>query len=182
MTGRAFSTVSTIAILQWISLLAAISIYAIYVNSASARALLDTRQWKFDAALRNSIGPKDYLDLASEDDVYVLDTRSRSDFARAHVAGSHNIPIVELPMRGKYEIPRSARVVIYCGSTKDCEQEAIEAGSSTLCTLAIRHLEESHPGIDYKVLNGLLPTFAEDGLMITSTYRDLRLASLNEGI
>ena len=55
MTSRSTLLTSVVSALQWIALLAAVSIYGIHANSASASALLDARQWRFDAALRNGL-------------------------------------------------------------------------------------------------------------------------------
>lgn len=82
-------------------------------------------------------------------------------------------------MRASWEVPKDRTVVVYCGSTTDCEQDAVISGKPTLCTLAIRYIGDKNKERKVRVLTGLIPEFAENGLLVSSSALDIKLAHLN---
>jgi hypothetical protein len=166
--------------LQVFALLAAGSCALIYANEKSVAELSASRRWISDEALKISIGPEEFAQIRKESGLFLLDTRNRKDFAAGHISGAHNIPLLELAMRFPREVPQDKTLVVYCGSSPTCEQNAVVAGKPTMCGIAIRELRHHVPKESVRILVGLIPEFPKQGINVTTTAYALRLASLNE--
>lgn len=180
MSIRTHVEATLIFLLQAIALLAAGSCALIYANEKSAAELSASHRWISDEVLKKSIDAEAFAKLRGDSDIFLLDTRTRRDFATGHVAGAYNIPLLELAMRLPREVPRDRTIVIYCGSSPTCEQTAVVAGKPTLCGIAIREFRNRISKDNVRILVGLIPEFPRHGVNVTTTEYELRLASLNE--
>ncbi len=54
--------------------------------------------------------------LIAEEGASLIDVRTEGEFARGHIDGAKNIPVQEIAVRAKKEIPRGKPVVVYCAS------------------------------------------------------------------
>jgi rhodanese-related sulfurtransferase len=104
------------------------------------------RSLPLDGAIRDSdvlAGSQLLSTLNSHLPPPVLDTRSRPSYAVAHILGSFNIPVDELEVRAKHEIPPDSAIVVYCGYTAMCEASAGAHGKSSSCSLAVEEMRAS---------------------------------------
>ncbi len=69
----------------------------------------------FAAKLRAEKQKADVAKLAKGEggDFVLVDTRPREAFAKAHIRGSVNVPLAEVPSRAG-ELPRDRELVTYC--------------------------------------------------------------------
>lgn len=167
-------------ILIGIATLAAILCALIPLNSKSALRLAHEHVWASNDVLNKMITLSEYEKLKSSGHVFLLDTRTRDNFAKGHLIGSNNIPIRELQMRAKHEVPSNETVVVYCGSTASCEQGATSGSKPTICLWALKILATTNPNTRVKVLVGLIPQFQQQGDFIVSTDYTLRFTELNK--
>lgn len=69
-------------------------------------------------------------------DVFILDVRTRREFAVQHVTNAYNIPIKDLPQR-VHEIPSGRPVLVYCniGGRSPLACDIIRAARPDITTL-----------------------------------------------
>lgn len=122
--------------LAWIgSAVALLSIVQVVSNTQLAAQAREHHRWP-DRPMRTL----DFLDadrwasLRDDEDIYLLDIRTREQYAEGHVLGSTNIPLYELEMRAVRELPREAVIVVYCGYDEKCEEKYRMARQPTPCT------------------------------------------------
>ncbi len=60
-----------------------------------------------------TIGIREFQEYRSRPDAWVIDVRSREDFAEVHVEGARNIPYEELSIYQKY-LPKDKLYILYC--------------------------------------------------------------------
>jgi len=72
--------------------------------------------------------------------LFVVDTRERDTFDKSHIRGALNIPYDELSIRASIEIPRGAKVVLFCQYLADCEEKVRERNALSQCSLAASYI------------------------------------------
>jgi len=77
----------------------------------------DTIKSQAETAVKN-VSPKEAKELiGSENDVFLLDVRTKEEYNESHIKIAHLIPIQELEQNVD-KIPKNGKVVIYCASGK----------------------------------------------------------------
>jgi rhodanese-related sulfurtransferase len=71
----------------------------------------------------------------------VLDIRERTEFTRDHSASAVNIPKDELPIRSRYELPKTSLVVTDCSNLSNSE---CDAGMQQLKELGFKAAEMNY--------------------------------------
>jgi hypothetical protein len=64
------------------------------------------------------ISPQDVARLLREPSTLLVDTRTRTAFAEAHIKTAINMPIDEISQRADHELPHNRQLVIYCGPSQ----------------------------------------------------------------
>jgi len=162
-----------------ICVLAAACCVVIPINAKNASSLGAQRRWVSDEALKANVDIRMFKRMLGDSKVFLLDTRPREAFSDLHVLGAYNIPVEELSMRMAREVPQDAEIVIYCGSTRDCEQGSLRGGKKTFCTMALDTLRREFDKENLHVLTGLLSEFQEARVPMQSSAYKLRIKALN---
>jgi rhodanese-related sulfurtransferase len=117
----------------------------------------------------NASSAEDYLQAATEyGPPPIVDIRERALFSKGHVNGALNIPLAELEVRARHELPKSLPIFIYCRFAPSCEAAASEQGTLTHCALAQYILAESG-FTNARFLSGNLLELAESGVTIAGS-------------
>ena len=79
--------------------------------------LADTVKSQAETAIKN-VSPKKAKELmGSENDVFLLDVRTKEEYNESHIKTAHLIPVQELEQNID-RIPKDRNVVVYCASGK----------------------------------------------------------------
>lgn len=95
---------------------------------------------------------------------YVIDIRTRDEFAKAHIDGAINIPEDELEIRAPREVPAGADVAVFCQYYSECEESFRRKGVLTNCTISTMML--SSLGIAARLLPAEMMDMEKAGLAI----------------
>jgi hypothetical protein len=91
------------------------------------------------------VAPQQVHTLLADPHTVLVDTRTRPGFERVHIHGALNIPVDEVYGRAIHELPKDAKLLVYCGDLQvsGCPAAQGEAGSGlpTMCaaTKTIMH-------------------------------------------
>jgi rhodanese-related sulfurtransferase len=88
------------------------------------QVLADISAYSASSASTSSIGPQELGRLFLEENICVVDVRSRTEYSRGHIPGARNIPFDEITIRAAHELPRSSLVVFYCDCSGDAKSKA----------------------------------------------------------
>lgn len=122
--------------LAWFGSVAAVlAIVQISSNSQLAEEAKASHRWPDRPMKRlNFLNSARWVSLRGKPDLFILDIRTREDYAKGHILGSKNIPLYELEMRALREIPRDTSIIVYCGYDEKCEEKYRMARQPTPCT------------------------------------------------
>ena len=85
--------------------------------SGDNELLADTIKSQAERAIKN-VSPKEAKELmGSENDVFLLDVRTKEEYNESHIKTAHLIPVQELEQNIDL-IPKDRNVVVYCASGK----------------------------------------------------------------
>ena len=150
----------------WIgSALAFLLIVQIASNNQLAVLARENHQWP-DSPMKtlDFLNADRWASLKDEKNVYLLDIRTREEYAEGHVFGSKNIPLYELEMRAIKELPKEAIIVIYCGYDEKCEEKYRMARRPTPCTDVASLLQDNFGFQEIRIL-----AVGRDELLMTGT-------------
>jgi len=83
------------------------------------------------------------VEKATPEGRVILDTRTRDDFAKAHLAGARSLPADEVPVRARIELAPETPVLLYCDDGRPGSRRPTISGARTLCGASVLLLELS---------------------------------------
>jgi hypothetical protein len=101
-------------------------------------------------------------ELSTSSGLQIIDSRSRVEFAKGHLAGARNILADEIELRARHEISKKQPVRLYCDYIASC-QEQYRQGIPGLCEIEASMLKEQQ---------------YTDVRVVRATLRDLSLAGV----
>lgn len=87
-----------------------------------------------DPAALQTVAPSELRALLRDPRTVLVDSRDRTVFEQAHIAGAVNIPLDEILSRAPHELPKEETIYVYCHYAKTC-QDGKKAGDKSRMSL-----------------------------------------------